>query len=354
MSLFSYQIIKKVLFNFEPETAHTMVGLGLKSLAYAPTILRHLKNHYFIENPALSQKLFGREFKNPVGLAAGFDKNGEYITATPTLGFGFTEIGTVTPKPQNGNPKPRLFRLKDDRSIQNAMGFNNLGADYMLKRLKRLYFFDYPIGINIGKNKITPEEKAIDDYKILLKKFKNYGDYIVINISSPNTPNLRDLQNEKFIKELFKVARGITTKPILLKIAPDMEAQNAINLCKSAVEAGASGIVATNTTIDYSLTDEAKDFGGISGSLLKEKSFKLFRAIAKELYGKTVLISVGGIEDAEDAYRRIKAGASLIQLYSMLIYNGPNMIKEINQGIIELMEVDGYNHITEAIGADYR
>jgi dihydroorotate dehydrogenase len=331
-----------------------MVGLGLKSLAYAPTILRHLKNHYFIENPALSQKLFGREFKNPVGLAAGFDKNGEYITATPTLGFGFTEIGTVTPKPQNGNPKPRLFRLKDDRSIQNAMGFNNLGADYMLKRLKRLYFFDYPIGINIGKNKITPEEKAIDDYKILLKKFKNYGDYIVINISSPNTPNLRDLQNEKFIKELFKVARGITTKPILLKIAPDMEAQNAINLCKSAVEAGASGIVATNTTIDYSLTEEAKDFGGISGSLLKEKSFKLFRAIAKELYGKTILISVGGIEDAEDAYRRIKAGASLIQLYSMLIYNGPNMIKEINQGIIELMEVDGYNHITEAIGADYR
>ena len=354
MSLFSYQSIKKILFNFEPETAHAIAGLGLQSLAYAPTILRFLKNHYFIENPALSQKLFGREFKNPVGLAAGFDKNGEYITATPTLGFGFTEIGTVTPKPQNGNPKPRLFRLKDDRSIQNAMGFNNLGADYMLKRLKRLYFFDYPIGINIGKNKITPEEKAIDDYKILLKKFKNYGDYIVINISSPNTPNLRDLQNEKFIKELFKVARGITTKPILLKIAPDMEAQNAINLCKSAVEAGASGIVATNTTIDYSLTDEAKDFGGISGSLLKEKSFKLFRAIAKELYGKTVLISVGGIEDAEDAYRRIKAGASLIQLYSMLIYNGPNMIKEINQGIIELMEVDGYNHITEAIGADYR
>jgi dihydroorotate dehydrogenase len=354
LSLFSYQSIKKILFNFEPETAHAIAGLGLQSLAYAPTILRFLKNHYFIENPALSQKLFGREFKNPVGLAAGFDKNGEYITATPTLGFGFTEIGTVTPKPQNGNPKPRLFRLKDDRSIQNAMGFNNLGADYMLKRLKRLYFFDYPIGINIGKNKITPEEKAIDDYKILLKKFKNYGDYIVINISSPNTPNLRDLQNEKFIKELFKVARGITTKPILLKIAPDMEAQNAINLCKSAVEAGASGIVATNTTIDYSLTDEAKDFGGISGSLLKEKSFKLFRAIAKELYGKTVLISVGGIEDAEDAYRRIKAGASLIQLYSMLIYNGPNMIKEINQGIIELMEVDGYNHITEAIGVDYR
>ena len=354
MSFFSYQTVKKVLFNFEPETAHTIAGLGLKSLAYAPTILRLMKNHYFIENSVLSQNLFGKEFKNPVGLAAGFDKNGEYITATPTLGFGFSEIGTVTPKPQDGNPKPRLFRLKNDRSLQNAMGFNNLGAEYMLKKLNRLYFFDYPIGINIGKNKITSEDMAIEDYKILLEKFKDYGSYMVINISSPNTPNLRDLQNEKFIKELFSVAKEITTKPILLKIAPDMEADDAILLCNTAVEAGASGIIATNTTIDYSLTSEAKDFGGISGALLKEKSFKLFKKIAKELYGKTILISVGGIDNAEDAYRRIKAGATLIQVYSMLIYNGPKMIKDINKELIELIKADGYKSITEAIGSDYK
>ena len=354
MSFFSYQTVKKVLFNFEPETAHTIAGLGLKSLAYAPTILRLMKNHYFIENSVLSQNLFGKEFKNPVGLAAGFDKNGEYITATPTLGFGFSEIGTVTPKPQDGNPKPRLFRLKNDRSLQNAMGFNNLGAEYMLKKLNRLYFFDYPIGINIGKNKITSEDMAIEDYKILLEKFKDYGSYMVINISSPNTPNLRDLQNEKFIKELFSVAKEITTKPILLKIAPDMEADDAILLCNTAVEAGASGIIATNTTIDYSLTSEAKDFGGISGALLKEKSFKLFKEIAKELYGKTILISVGGIDNAEDAYRRIKAGATLIQVYSMLIYNGPKMIKDINKELIELIKADGYKSITEAIGSDYK
>jgi len=270
------------------------------------------------------------------------------------MGFGFTEIGTVTPKPQAGNPKPRLFRLLKDRSIQNAMGFNNLGAEYMLKRLNSLYFLDYPIGINIGKNKATPEDEAIEDYKLLLEKFKAYGTYMVINISSPNTPNLRDLQNEQFIQELFEVAKGITKKPILLKIAPDMEEESAISLCKVAVEAGASGIIATNTTVDYSLTTEAKDFGGISGELLREKSFKLFQAIGKELYGKTTLISVGGIESAEDAYRRIKAGASLIQVYSMLIYNGPKMVRDINLGLIELLKRDGYKNIQEAIGADYR
>jgi len=354
LSFFSYQTIKRILFNFDPETAHTIAGLGLKSLAYAPSLLRLLKNHYFVTNSILEQTLFGVKFANPVGLAAGFDKNGEYITATPTLGFGFTEIGTITPKPQEGNPKPRLFRLKEERSIQNAMGFNNLGCDYMVKQLDRLYFFDYPIGINIGKNKLTPEDKAIDDYEVLLKTFKDYGTYIVINISSPNTPGLRDLQNEKFIQKLFAMAKDITTKPILLKIAPDMEADNAINICKVAVEAGASGIIATNTTIDYSLTPNAKDFGGISGALLREKSFKLFQAVAKELYGKTILISVGGIEDATDAYRRIKAGASLIQVYSMLIYNGPKMIKDINEGLTKLIEADGYSNITEAIGADYR
>ena len=353
MSLFSYQTIKKILFNFDPETAHSIAGLGLKTLAYTPTFLKLLKNHYFVTNSILEQTILGIKFANPVGLGAGFDKNGEYITAMPTLGFGYTEIGTVTPKPQDGNPKPRLFRLKKDRSLQNAMGFNNLGKDYMLERLNNLYFFDYPIGINIGKNKTTPEDKAIDDYKILLETFKNYGDYIVINISSPNTPGLRDLQNEKFIKELFDMAKNITTQPIFLKIAPDMDAKDAVNLCKTAVDAGASGIIATNTTIDYSLTPNAKNFGGISGALLKEKSFKLFQAIAKELYGKTILISVGGIEDADDAYRRIKAGASLIQVFSMLIYNGPKMIKDINEGLTELIKADGYNNISEAIGADY-
>jgi dihydroorotate dehydrogenase len=354
LSLFSYNNLKKILFKLDPETAHSVAGLGLRAISHCPMLQRYVTDQNFITHPMLQQKIFGRTFPNPVGLGAGFDKNGQYITAMPTMGFGFTEIGTVTPLPQDGNPKPRLFRLIEDQSIQNAMGFNNKGSDYMLQRLEKLYFFDYPLGINIGKNKVTPEDEALKDYEILFKSFKEYGDYIVINISSPNTPGLRDLQNENFIKAIFEMAKEITTQPVLLKIAPDMEPEDAIVLCKTAVEAGAAGIIATNTTIDYSLTSHAKDFGGISGALLTEKSYELFKAVAKELYGKTLLISVGGIDSAEEAYRRIKAGASLVQVYSMLVYRGPALIKEINEGLITLLKNDGYNHISEAIGADWR
>ena len=354
MSLFSYQNLKKILFKLEPETAHTIAGLGLRTASHFPVILRTMKDQNFVTEPIIQQEIFGRTFQNPVGLGAGFDKDGQYISAMPTLGFGFTEIGTVTPKPQEGNAKPRLFRLIEDSSIQNAMGFNNKGKDFMLQQLKKLYFFDYPLGINIGKNKLTSEEDALKDYEILFRAFKDYGDYIVINISSPNTPGLRDLQNEEFINAIFALAKEITTQPVLLKIAPDMTAEDAIALCKTAVDAGAAGIIATNTTIDYSLTEHAKDFGGISGALLTEKSYELFRAIGKELYGKTLLISVGGIDSAEEAYRRIKAGASLVQVYSMLIYKGPVLIKEINEGLVKLLQKDGYKHISEAIGADWK
>ncbi len=354
MSLFAYENIKKILFKLDPECAHTLVGFGLRALGGCTPLMRCIKEKNFVSHPILTQELFGQTFSNPVGLGAGFDKNGEYILATPALGFGFTEIGTVTPKPQEGNSKPRLFRLIEEQSIQNAMGFNNKGSYYMLRKLKKLYFFDYPIGINIGKNKITPESEALSDYETLIRAFKDEGSYIVINISSPNTPGLRDLQNEAFIKALFTMARGITQKPILLKIAPDMEAKDAIALCKVAIEAGASGIIATNTTIDYSLTPNAKDFGGISGALLKEKSYELFRALGKEFYGKTILISVGGIDSAEEAYRRVKAGASLVQLYSSLIYKGPALTSQINRGLIHSLKADGYAHISEAVGADWK
>jgi len=354
VSLFSYQNIKKILFKFDPETAHSLAGFGLRTAAHCPALLRSMKNKHFVTAPIIQQEIFGRTFLNPVGLGAGFDKDGQYISAMPTLGFGFTEIGTVTPKPQDGNAKPRLFRLIEDSSIQNAMGFNNKGKDFMLRQLNKLYFFDYPVGINIGKNKLTSEEDALKDYEILFRTFKEYGDYIVINISSPNTPGLRDLQNEQFINDIFALAKEITSQPVLLKIAPDMTAEDAIALCKTAVEAGAAGIIATNTTIDYSLTEHAKDFGGISGALLTEKSYELFKAIGKELYGKTLLISVGGIDSAEEAYKRIKAGASLVQVYSMLIYKGPALIKEINEGLVKLLQADGYTHISEAIGADWK
>jgi len=354
VSFCTYEKLKSFMFMFEPETAHTIAGIGLKALPYCPPLYNNLIDRYFIDDKILHQKIFGRLFRNPVGLGAGFDKNGDYIKAMPCLGFGFTEVGTVTPRPQAGNPKPRLFRLVEDESIQNAMGFNNKGSYYLIQQMKRVKFFDYPIGINIGKNKTTPENEALNDYETLFKAFKDMGTYIVINISSPNTPGLRDLQNEEFIKAVFGIGKSITDKPILLKIAPDMEVDTALNLCRCAIDSGADGIIATNTTIDYSLTPHAKDFGGISGKLLKEKSFALFREIGREFYDKTTLISVGGIDSYQEAYKRIRAGASLVQILSMLIYKGPNLIKEINEGIAKELKRDGFKHISEAIGADWK
>ncbi len=350
--MINYESIKPLLFKLQPEDAHHLAEAVLKlpniwQLPFTP----FLKSH-FIADDILEQELFGRKFYNPVGLGAGFDKNATMVRAMQILGFGFTEIGTVTPKPQEGNPKPRMFRHVAERSIQNAMGFNNDGAEVIAKRVEQVYPFSTPIGINIGKNKVTPEDKAIEDYKYLVQKFNNLGDYFVINISSPNTPGLRDLQNEAFISELFATIKPLTSMPILLKIAPDMTKEDAVALTTMAVENGADGIIATNTTVDYSLVSSPKSIGGLSGAVLKEKSFEIFEAVAKELYGKTTLISVGGIENAEDAYKRIKAGASLVQVLSGLVFHGPDMIMNINKGLVNLLKADGYENITQAIGAD--
>ena len=350
--MIQYESIKPLLFKFQPETAHHIAETVLRLPNICQIPFNSFLESHFIADDMLTQEIFGKKFYNPVGLGAGFDKNATMIRGIQILGFGFTEIGTVTPKPQAGNPKPRMFRHIEEESIQNAMGFNNDGAYKVVKRLKERYPFSTPIGINIGKNKITPEREAINDYTHLIKAFDGLGDYFVINISSPNTPGLRDLQNEEFITKLFAEAKALTDMPILLKIAPDMREEDAVALTTLAVEKGADGIIATNTTIDYSLVKNPKDIGGISGAVLKEKSFKIFEAIAKELYGKTILISVGGIDSAEEAYKRIKAGASLVQILSGIVFHGPDMIMNVNKGLIELLKADGYNNITEAIGAD--
>jgi dihydroorotate dehydrogenase len=352
--MINYETIKKLMFNFEPETAHHIASFGLKALPYCRTINNYMVNRNFVGDEILTQEVLGIKFHNPIGLAAGFDKNADMIKAMPALGFGYTEIGTMTPKPQPGNDKPRLFRYPEQEAIQNAMGFNNEGAFEVISNLKKVYPFAIPIGASIGKNKVTPENEALNDYETLIKGFKDICDYLVVNISSPNTPNLRDLQNEEFIKAVFGMAKSITNTPILLKIAPDMEVETAIQLCKTAVEAGADGIIATNTTNDYSLLPNPQNFGGISGKVMSEKSYTLFKAIATELHDKTTLISVGGISDAKDAYRRIKAGASLVQIYSAFIFQGPSMCKNINEELISLLKADGYTNISEAIGADYK
>lgn len=350
--MFDYETLKPWLFKFQPENAHTLGALVLQSASYCPPLFNSMISKNFVSHPSLSQELFGRTYLNPVGLAAGFDKNATMIPASVVLGFGFTEIGTLTPRPQEGNPRPRLWRHIEEESIQNAMGFNNDGLFRINHRLKNIYPFSTPIGVNIGKNKTTSEENALKDYTTLIKALHEYADYMVINISSPNTPGLRDLQNETFISELFSQAKAITSKPILLKIAPDMSEDQAVQLCTHAVESGADGIIATNTTIDYSLVSEPEEIGGLSGEVLRDRSFYIFDAIARVLYGKTTLISVGGISTPEEAYRRIRAGASLVQLYTSLIYKGPEVVEEINNGLIDLLASDGYTSITEAIGAD--
>jgi dihydroorotate dehydrogenase len=350
--MINYQNIKPLLFKLEPEVAHHLAEFVLRLPNLCQVPFNSFLNNHFIADDSLSQELFGRTFYNPIGLGAGFDKNATMIRGVQTLGFGFTEVGTITPKPQPGNPKPRMFRHIEEETLQNAMGFNNEGLLKAQQRLKKLYPYTTPIGINIGKNKVTPEIEAISDYTTLIKSLHELGDYLVINISSPNTPGLRDLQNEEFISTLFAEAKAITDKPILLKIAPDMAKEDAVALTKLAVEKGADGIIATNTTIDYSLVKEPKDIGGLSGAVLTEKSFEIFDAIAAELFGKTTLISVGGIHTAQEAYRRIKAGASLIQIYSGLVFGGPDLIRDINLGLIELLKADGYTNITQAIGAD--
>ena len=352
--MITYETIKKLMFNFEPETAHHMAEFGFKILPHCRMINNYMVERNFVNNDILTQDLLGTTFHNPIGLGAGFDKNATMIKAMPAMGFGYTEIGTMTPKPQAGNAKPRLFRFPEQEAIQNAMGFNNKGSFQVIQNLKKVYPYAIPIGASIGKNKLTPENETLKDYETLIRGFKDISDYLVVNISSPNTPNLRDLQNEEFIKAVFGMAKEITNTPILLKIAPDMQNDTAITLCQTAIESGADGIVATNTTQDYSLLPNPKDFGGISGAVMSDKSYDIFKAIGRELYDKTTLISVGGISDAPDAYRRIKAGASLVQILSGFIFKGPSMCKNINEELIKLIKADGYENISEAIGADFK
>ncbi|MCK4737915.1 MAG: dihydroorotate dehydrogenase (quinone), partial [Sulfurimonas sp.] len=236
--MINYQSIKPWLFKLQPETAHHVAETVLRLPNLCQVAFNPFLESHFVTNDVLTQELFGRTFYNPVGLGAGFDKNATMIRGMQILGFGYTEIGTVTPKPQEGNPKPRMFRHIEEEAIQNAMGFNNDGLIKVQKRLRQRFPFTTPIGVNIGKNKVTPENEAINDYTTLIKAFHFLGDYLVINISSPNTPGLRDLQNEEFITKLFTEAKAITDKPILLKIAPDMAIEDAVALTKMAVEKG--------------------------------------------------------------------------------------------------------------------
>lgn len=351
----NYEFIKTLLFKLNPECAHSLSEYSLRMIDFiCPGILGLFANKLIINDASLKQNLLGLDFNNPIGLAGGFDKNATMIRPLSAFGFGFLEFGTFTPRAQKGNDKPRLFRLIEQESLQNAMGFNNEGANKIAARLSKNYPFVLPLGANIGKNKNTTNENALEDYLTLLRSFKDLCDYFIINISSPNTKNLRELQNDEFLNTLFEEALKITSKPILIKIAPDMKVNQALKLCENGIEKGAKGFIIANTSVDYSLLNNERTFGGISGKLITEKSGIFFKELAKVLFGKTLLISSGGIDSAELAYERIKNGANLIQIYTGLIYKGPNLIKNINQALVKLLKKDGFLHISEAVGVNLK
>jgi len=350
----NYDTLKKIFFLFDPETAHKIAEFGLRALYATPGGLEALAKFGVYKDEILTQNIWNLSFDNPVGIAGGFDKNATMIAPLAALGYGHIDFGTFTPRPQSGNPKPRLFRLVSEQSIQNAMGFNNEGADVIERRVRKIYPFKIPIAANIGKNKVTSNEDALSDYEALGRKFNGLCDFFIINVSSPNTPNLRALQENSFISELIGAMKKITNRPLVLKLAPDMSADQAIALCECAVQSGASGIIINNTSVDYSLSPNARDFGGLSGRLITEKSRKLFAQVARELFGRTILISCGGIDSAQEAYERIKSGASLVQIFTAFIFKGPFVAKSINEGLAELLRADGFNSISEAVGVNLK
>ena len=339
-----YNFILRFLFLMSAESAHHFSLNSLRIFCKIPFFRKILSSIYVVKN---EYEFLGIRFKNRVGLAAGFDKNAKYLSELSVLGFGFIEIGTVTPKPQTGNDKPRLFRLIKDESIINRMGFNNDGLDVIAKRLLTRPI-DLVVGGNIGKNKITPNEEAVNDYKICFDKLYDVVDYFVVNVSSPNTPNLRELQDKKPLGEILTalmvmrksfISNGKICKPILLKIAPDLSNEQLNDVIEIVNESGIDGIVATNTTTSRErlLTNkqqvESIGAGGLSGKILSQRATEVIAYIHQKSNGSIPIIGVGGIHSAETAQEKINAGASLLQLYSGFIYGGPQLIKNIAKSI---------------------
>tara|TARA_B110000881_G_scaffold213462_1_gene224474 strand:+ start:22 stop:1032 length:1011 start_codon:yes stop_codon:yes gene_type:complete len=330
-----YSAIRKVLFKFDPETIHELTIKGFKATGATP--LNLIYKQKVIQKPV---DVMGITFPNPVGLAAGLDKNGECIDAFAAMGFGFVEIGTITPRPQPGNDKPRIFRLPAANAIINRMGFNNKGVDYLIDQVRNAKF-NGVLGINIGKNKDTPDESAKDDYIICMRKVYNYASYITVNISSPNTPGLRSLQYGDALNELLAALKveqkALATQynkyvPVAVKIAPDLNEEEVNSIAQSLIDNDIDGVIATNTTLSREGVEgleHGNEMGGLSGAPVKDKSTQVIKLLAKALDNKLPIIGVGGIASGKDAQEKIEAGAKLVQVYSGFIYQGPDLVKDI-------------------------
>ncbi len=330
-----YSAIRKVFFKFDAETIHEMTIKALKSTGTTP-----LRALYCQNVPSKPITVMGIDFPNPIGLAAGLDKNGECIPAFGAMGFGFVEVGTVTPRPQPGNEKPRIFRLPEANAVINRMGFNNKGVDYLVDQVRKAQFKGV-LGINIGKNKDTPEENAKDDYIHCMQKVYNFASYITINISSPNTPGLRSLQYGDALNELLcslKAEQTILAEkhgkyvPLAVKIAPDLTEPEVESIAECLIANNIDGVIATNTTLSREGVEgleHGEEMGGLSGAPVKEKSTQVIKLLAKALDNKLPIIGVGGISNGADAKEKIDAGAKLVQVYTGFIYQGPDLIKDV-------------------------
>ena len=332
-------LIRPLLFLFDPEKVHHFTFSVIRFLHKIPFVAGFIKSIYKVEDKKLERNLFGLTFKNPVGLAAGFDKDAKLYKELSNFGFGFIEIGTITPKPQDGNPKKRLFRLPTDKAIVNRMGFNNGGVEEAVLRLKENK--DVLIGGNIGKNKVTPNENAVDDYVICFEALYDYVDYFVVNVSSPNTPNLRALQDKEPLMALLQTLQDLNNtkpkaKPILLKIAPDLTNEQLLDIIDIVNTTKIAGVISTNTTISRAGVQHPnkEEMGGLSGKPLRERATEVIRFLAENSNKSFPIIGVGGIHSAADALEKLEAGADLVQLYTGFIYEGPKLIKDINKALL--------------------
>jgi dihydroorotate dehydrogenase len=355
-----YPFLRPLVFSLDSEQAHQFALNGLRMLQ--ASLLVPIPP---LSDRRLSQELWGLHFPNPVGLAAGYDKDAAVPLAWPALGFGFAELGTITAKAQEGNPKPRIFRLEEDEALINRLGFNNDGATVIARRLQTLLppgrAHPIPLGFNIGKSKVTPLEQAVEDYVESCERLFPFADYLVVNVSSPNTPDLRKLQETerlgKLLEALLATNRRLASqariqpRPLLVKIAPDLTDEEVTEIARVAHATGISGLIATNTTVTRpTLRTPIREEGGLSGRPIARRATEIMRTLFRAVEGKLPLIGVGGIFSAEDAYARIRAGASLVQVYTGLIYEGPLLPRRLVHGLSQIFVEEGISHLREAVG----
>ena len=379
-----YRQLRPLLFAGDAEKVHERMLTSVEFISKIPGFLPLLRSLFLEENLLLRTKLFDKTLNNPIGLAAGFDKDGRIHPALFALGFGFVEIGTVTPRPQEGNPRPRLFRLKEDHAVINRMGFNNQGAWKMAERLVANTLKiksadadifelseDYPaniasgmLGINIGKNKDTSLEKATDDYVSALSTLHPFAEYFTLNISSPNTEDLRNLQEKEALRILLdsvcarrdELDRNHSRNtPLLVKLSPDLDGETLENSAHVIQEFSIQGVIATNTTVERPelKSKNRTETGGLSGKPLQKRSTAMIRTLFAELGADIPIIGVGGIFNGADAYEKIRAGAAAVQIYTALIYEGPGLVRKVKEELANLLESDGYKSVSEAVGADH-